>query len=77
MSNQPVDEDHLPVEVDFSKGTRGLHHIPQSAKIFLPASIERTVWLYFSQIAQEKGVDLCDLLTDVLKRDIEISEALK
>ncbi|HUO31895.1 MAG TPA: hypothetical protein VMU80_21925 [Bryobacteraceae bacterium] len=77
MSNQPIDENGIPAEIDFSKGVRGLHHLPPDAKVFLPASIERSVWQYFSAKAQEKGVDLCDLLTDVLKRDIEINEALK
>ena len=77
MSDQPIEDDSMPTEVDFSKGVRGLHHIPPSAKVFLPASIERSVWQYFSVRAQKKGVDLSDLLTDVLKRDIEINEALK
>jgi hypothetical protein len=48
-----------------------------SAKVFLPASIERSVWQYFSVKAEQKGTDLSELLTDVLKRDIEINEALK
>ena len=52
-------------------------HIPPDAKVFLPASIEQSVWQYFSAKAQQKGVDLSELLTDVLKRDIEINEALK
>jgi hypothetical protein len=43
----------------------------------LPASIERSVWEYFSGKAEEKGIDLSELLTDVLKRDIEINETLK
>ena len=77
MSNQPIEDDGLPAEADFSKGVRGLHHIPPEAKVFLPASIERSVWQYFYVKAQNKGVDLCDLLTDVLKRDIDINEALK
>ena len=64
-------------DVDFSQGVRGLHHIPPSAKVFLPVSIERSVWQYFSKKAEYKGVDLSDLLTDILKRDIEINEALK
>lgn len=64
-------------EVDFSKGVRGLHHIPPDAKVFLPASIERGVWEYFAEKAEHKGVNLSELLTDVLKRDIEINEALK
>ena len=39
--------------------------------------IERSVWEYFSGKAQQKGVELSELLTDVLKRDIEISKALE
>ncbi len=77
MSNQPIEDDDIPAEVDFSKGVRGLHHIPPDAKVFLPASIERSVWQYFSKKAEQKGVELSELLTDVLKRDIEINEALK
>jgi len=75
--SDPIQDDNMPTDLDFSKGVRGLHHIPSDAKVFLPASIERSVWQYFSTRAQEKGVDLSDLLTDVLKRDIEINEALK
>ena len=43
----------------------------------MPASIERSVWEYFSGNAEEKGVPLSELLTEVLKRDIQIGEALK
>ena len=54
-----------------------MHHIPPDTKVFLPASIEQSVWQYFSAKAQQKGVGLSELLTDVLKLDIEINEALK
>jgi len=77
MSGCPVDDDNMPVEIDFSKGVRGRRHIPASATVFLPAAIERSVWEYFSGKAQHKGVELSELLTDVLKRDIEISKALE
>ncbi|HUA17788.1 MAG TPA: hypothetical protein VMB25_03520 [Bryobacteraceae bacterium] len=77
MSNQPIDENGIPAEVDFGKGVRGLHHIPPDAKVFLSASIERSVWQYFSDKAKRNGVELSELLTDVLKRDIENSETLK
>ena len=77
MTNQPVEEDGMPSEIDFSRGSRGLHHVPADARVFLPASIERSVWEYFSARAERKGVGLSQLLTDVLKRDIEINEALK
>ncbi len=77
MTNEPMDDDEMPAEVDFSKGVRGLHHIPPTAKVFLPASIERSVWEYFASKAEQKGIGLSELLTDVLRRDIEINEALK
>lgn len=80
MTNQPMDDEmaeDMPAEIDFSKGTRGRHHISADAAIFMPASIEKSVWEYFSDKAERKGVGLSQLLTDVLKRDIEINEALK
>ena len=77
MNNEPIEDNDMPAEIDFSKGVRGLHHIPSDAKVFMPVSIERTVWEYFSGKAEQRGVDLSELLTEVLKRDIEINEALK
>ncbi|MGA9058280.1 MAG: hypothetical protein WB763_17415 [Terriglobia bacterium] len=77
MNDRPFEDEKMPAEIDFSKGVRGLHYVPPGAKVFLPASIERSVWEYFSGKAGQKGIDLSELLTDVLKRDIEINEALK
>ncbi|HWF46373.1 MAG TPA: hypothetical protein VG168_05165 [Bryobacteraceae bacterium] len=72
-----MDDDETPAEIDFSKGVRGLHHIPPDATVFVPASIERGVWEYFSVKAEQKGVGISELLSEVLRRDIEINEALK
>ena len=77
MNYQPGEDNDMPTEIDFSKAVRGLHHIPPGAKVLMPTSIERSVWEYFSGKAEQRGVDLSDLLTEVLKRDIEINEALK
>src|ERR1035441_5020528 len=77
MNDEPIEDNDLPAEIDFSKGVHGLHHIPSDARVLMPASIERTVWEYFSGKAEQRGVDLSELLTEVLKRDIEINEALK
>jgi hypothetical protein len=77
MNNQPIEDDDMPAEIDFSEGVRGLHHVPPGAKVMMPASIERSVWTYFSGKAERRGVDLSELLTEVLMRDIEINEALK
>jgi hypothetical protein len=57
MKDQPLDDNDMPAEIDFSKGIRGLHHIPPGAKVLMPVFIERSA--------------------EVLKRDIEINEALK
>ncbi|MBM3739954.1 MAG: hypothetical protein FJW39_29700 [Acidobacteria bacterium] len=77
MSNQPNEIDGMPAEIDFGKGVRGLHHIPPGAKVLMPASIEMSVWTYFAGKAEERGVPLSDLLTEVLKRDMEINETRK
>jgi len=77
MNNPSLDREEMPEDIDFSEAVRGLHHIPPGAKVFLPAAIERSVWEYFSDKAKQKGIGMSELLTDVLKRNIEISEALK
>jgi hypothetical protein len=60
MSNRSLEDANMPAEIDFSKGTRGLHHIPLGAKVFLPACIERSVWEYFSGKAEQKGIELSE-----------------
>jgi hypothetical protein len=77
MSNQTIEDYDMPAEIDFSKGARGLHQIPPGARVLMPASIEKSVWTYFSGKAEQRGVQLSELLTEVLRRDIEINEALK
>jgi len=77
MNHQPVGDNDMPDEIDFSKGIRGHHHIPPGAKVLMPASIEKSVWEYFSGRAEQRGIQLSELLSEVLRRDIEINEALK
>jgi hypothetical protein len=77
MNERPIEDDKMPAEIDFGNGVRGLHHIPAGARVFLPASIERSVWEYYSDKAKQKGIELSDLLTDVLKRNIETDEGPK
>ncbi len=75
--SKPINDNDMPAEIDFSKGVRGLHHIPPGGKVLMPVSIERGVWEYFSGKAEQRGIELSALVTEVLKRDIEINEALK
>jgi hypothetical protein len=72
-----MDDHEMPAEIDFSQGVRGLHHVPTGSKIFMPASIEKGVWEYFAGKAEQRGIELSEVLTEVLRRDIEINEALK
>ena len=77
MNNRPIDDNDMPADIDFSKGVRGLHHVPADARVLMPVSIERGVWEYFAGKAEQRGVDVSELVTEVLKRDIQINEALK
>lgn len=77
MNKPSIDSSDIPAEIDFGKGVRGLHHIPPGAKVLMPVSIDRDVWEYFSGKAEQRGVNLSDLVNELLKRDIEIGEALK
>jgi hypothetical protein len=77
MSNPIADEFEMPDEVDFTSGTRGLHHIHPEARVLMPASIERSVWEHFSRRAEQEGIGLSELLTAVLKRDIALHDTQK
>ena len=37
----------------------------------MPVSIEKSVWEYYASEAEQRGVNLSDLLTEVLRRDME------
>ena len=39
MTNKSKEEDEMPSEIDFSKASRGLHHLPADARVFLPALV--------------------------------------
>ncbi len=51
-------------------GVSGVHHIPVGGRVFLPVSIEQSLWEHFSRKAEKKGVGPSELLSDLLKRDI-------
>ena len=61
---------------DFSKGVRGKFYRPD-AVFRLPVYLDAKVQTYLAAKAHAKGVELSDLVNDVLKREIEIIEAVK
>jgi len=61
---------------DFSKGARGKFY--RSDAVFrLPIYLDEKVEKYLAAKADAKGIELSDLVNDLLKREIEIIEAVK
>lgn len=63
-------------QYDFSKGVRGKFYKPD-AVFRLPVYLDESVQSYLSSKADAKGVELSELVNDLLKREIEIIEAVK
>lgn len=63
-------------EYDFSKGERGKFYHP-AAQINMPVYLEADVMNYFAAKAQAKGIELSQMLNDLLKKDIALIEAIK
>ncbi|MCL2644268.1 MAG: hypothetical protein FWD51_02290 [Betaproteobacteria bacterium] len=61
---------------DFSKGVRGKFYRPDAA-FRLPVYLDESVQSYLAAKANAKGIDLSDLVNDLLRREIEIIEAVK
>lgn len=70
------DDDDMPAEIDFSGGTRGKFHRPNT-KLNLPVYLDADVQDYLGRIAARKGVSLSDVANDLLKKEIAIIEAAK
>lgn len=61
---------------DFSKGVRGKFYRPD-AVFRLPVYRDEKVKSYLTAKADAKDKDLSDLVNDMLRREIEIIEAVK
>lgn len=59
---------------DFSKGERGRFYKPD-AVFRLPVYLDEKVERYLAAKADAKGVELSDLVNELLKKDIELIEA--
>jgi hypothetical protein len=60
-------------QYDFSKGVRGKFYRPD-AVFRLPVYLDEKVQSYLTAKADAKGIDLADLVNDMLKKDIELIE---
>jgi hypothetical protein len=63
-------------EYDFSKGERGKFYRP-GAKLNLPIYLDDEVLGYLSERAHSKGIDLGQLVNQILRKEIELVEALR
>jgi hypothetical protein len=63
-------------EYDFSKAERGKLYRP-GAKLNMPIYLDEEVLGYLTERAKAKGVELGDLVNDILRKDIALLEALK
>ena len=63
-------------EYDFSKGVRG-KFFRENAKLNLPVYLDEEVQSYLQERARSKGVEVAQLVNEMLKQDIKLIEAVK
>lgn len=68
--------DDMPAEIDFSQGRRGQFYQPQT-HLNLPVYLEAEVEAYLAARARARGVDVGQLVNELLKKDIELIEAAR
>jgi hypothetical protein len=63
-------------EYDFSQGERGKFYRPD-AEFNLPIYLDKDVLTFLSEKAKSKGVEVSQLINDILRKDIDLFEALE
>ncbi|MCB1959322.1 MAG: hypothetical protein KDE68_02165 [Rhodocyclaceae bacterium] len=61
---------------DFSKAERGKFYRPD-ATFRLPVYLDERVQQYLAERAQAKGIELSDLVNELLRKEIDMVEALR
>jgi hypothetical protein len=69
-------DDPLDREIDFSKGVRGKFYRP-GMKLRIPVYLEETLLGSLAEIAERRGINLDDLVSDLLRRDLAMVDALR
>jgi hypothetical protein len=65
-----------PDEIDFSKGVRG-KFFKTGAALNLPVYLDAEVQAYLAERAKARGVEVAQLVNDLLRKDIELIEAAR
>ena len=63
-------------EYDFSKGERG-RFFRKGAKLHIPVYLDDEVESYLQERARSKGIEVSELVNDMLRQDIKRIEAVK
>lgn len=63
-------------EYDFSKGERG-KFFRENARPNLPVYLDEEVQNYLQERARSKGVEVAQLVNEMLRQDIKLIEAVK
>jgi post-segregation antitoxin (ccd killing protein) len=76
MGTQASHDDDMPTEIDFSKGTRA-KFFRAGANLSLPVYLEADVQDYLAARAKARGIEVGQLVNELLKKDIELIEAVR
>ncbi len=79
MSNETDyinDDPDVPDNIDFSKGVRGKFYA-KNMTINLPVYLEQEVQAFLVELATKKGVEMSDVLNELIKRDIALLDAMR
>jgi len=71
----PLDRD-MPAEIDFSRGARGKFFTPR-VTLNLPVYLDAQAQAWLAARAQARGIEVEQLVNELLKKDIELIEAAK
>ena len=69
-------DDDMPAEIDFSGGVRGKFFKPGS-RLSVPVYLEAEVHDYLASRAKARGIEVSQLVNELLKKDIELIEAVR
>jgi hypothetical protein len=73
--SNPTDDD-IPVEIDFSAGIRG-KFAKVDAMLEIPVYLDADVRAYLTTRAKTRGIDIDQLVHELLKNDIELLETAR
>ncbi|MEW6706268.1 MAG: hypothetical protein AB1430_15595 [Pseudomonadota bacterium] len=76
MGTQANHDDDMPAEIDFSKGSRGKFFRP-GMRTSLPVYLDADVQDYLAARAKARGIEVDQLVNELLKKDIELIETVR